>query len=115
MNSSAHLLAIDLGASGGRALLGAFDGQRVTLREIHRFPNGPIQCDGHLHWDAPRLLDEIKTALRRCAETGTRLDGIGIDTWGVDYGLLDADGHLIGLPYHYRDSRTNGVMDRALT
>jgi rhamnulokinase len=106
-------LALDLGASGGRAILGSLDGQRLRLTALHRFPNGPMRILEHLYWDAPGLFREIKTALSRCAARDVVLDGIGIDTWGVDYGLLSADGALLGLPHHYRDGRTRGMFAKA--
>ncbi|MCC6677916.1 MAG: rhamnulokinase [Phycisphaerales bacterium] len=113
MPVSDHYLAIDLGAASGRAVLGSFDGARLTLRELHRFPNGPVQRPGGLFWDAPRLLAEVKQGLRLAARAGVKLSGIGIDTWGVDYGLLSPGGELLGLPRHYRDPRTRGLMDEA--
>lgn len=114
MAELADFLAVDLGASGGRVLLGRWDGNAFDLQEVHRFPNGPVAVLGHLHWDVLRLWGEIQAGLARY---GTRVDGhlagIGLDTWGVDLGLLDGAGRLLGNPYHYRDSRTNGVLERA--
>lgn len=107
-------VAVDLGASSGRAMLGTLEGGKLSLRELHRFANGPLEREDGLHWDAPRLLAEIEAALRRCAAEGIEPAGVGIDTWGVDYGLLDDAGELIGLPYHYRDQRTVGQMERVL-
>lgn len=110
MSHTTNFLAIDLGAASGRVMLGRWDGQRFDLQSLHRFPNGPLEQHGSLHWDAPQLWHEIKNGIRAYA---TRYDaplaGIGIDTWGVDYALLDADGQLLGSPYHYRDGRTAGV------
>src|SRR3954462_7926861 len=85
--STTDYLALDLGAESGRGLLGKFDGERLTLDELHRFPNGPVRMLDTLHWDVPRLFDEMKTALRKAAAAPngpSALDGIGIDTWGVD-------------------------------
>lgn len=114
MNRAVHFAAIDLGASGGRVTLGRWDGARFELEERHRFPNGPVAVDGHRHWDVLRLWEEIKTGLGRCAgPAGGRLLGVGVDTWGVDYALLDRDGRLLGNPYHYRDRRTDGVPELA--
>lgn len=113
MPAAANYLALDLGASSGRAMLGCFDGQRLQLSEIHRFPNGPLRIVAHLHWDAPGLFREIKLALARCAAQDITLDGVGIDTWGVDYALLSAGGTLLGLPHHYRDARTRGIYAEA--
>jgi sugar (pentulose or hexulose) kinase len=114
MQPSADYLAIDLGASSGRAILVQFDGRRLTPTEMHRFENGPMQTDAGLFWDAPRLFVEIKRGLRACSEQGHRLRAIGIDTWGVDFGLLDSAGELLAMPRHYRDSRHAAAMEDAL-
>ena len=112
MSDTAQFLAFDLGASGGRALLGRWDGTRLDMEEIHRFENGPIDVIGNLHWDALRLWAEIKAGLARYAALHTTpLVSIGIDTWAVDYALLDAKGRMLGNPYNYRDPRTNGMVD----
>src|SRR4051812_18590358 len=108
-------LAIDLGAESGRAVLGSFDGNTLGIEEIHRFGNEPVRTAGELHWDALRLWHEIQNGIRATAASGiTDLDGMGLDTWGVDFALLGEGGTLLGNPFHYRDSRTDGVMDRAL-
>ncbi len=109
----ANYLAFDLGASSGRAMLGTFDGQRLRLEELHRFENGPARLGGHLCWNAVRLYEELKAGLGRCTQRGVRLDAFGIDTWGVDFGLLSAGGELLTLPRHYRDARPE-VMARVL-
>jgi rhamnulokinase len=110
MGDNIHFIAIDIGAASGRVMLGCWDGVRFTLEELHRFWNGPVEQGGHLHWDALRLLSEIYTGLAAyTAHHAEPLAGIGIDTWAVDYGLLDAEGHLLDYPYHYRDRRTRGV------
>lgn len=101
--------AIDLGASSGRVVVGSLEGGRLALRQRARFPNDPVQLPDGLHWNLLSLFASAVEALR--AEP--RLDGIAVDTWGVDYGLLDARGRLIGLPYHYRDSRTHGMVEAA--
>ena len=107
-------LAVDLGAESGRVIAGHFDGERVELEVMHRFPNGPVNVMGTLYWDILRLWGDIKTGLAAAAaKYGDRIAGIGLDTWGVDYGLLGAGGKLLSNPYHYRDSRTNGMMDIA--
>ena len=106
----ARFLAFDLGASSGRAVVGALDAGRWSLDEIHRFPNGPVDMDGTLYWDFPGLWREIREGLRLCAAKGyARLDGIGVDTWGVDFGLLGRDGRLNGNPFCYRDAITEGM------
>lgn len=107
-------IAVDLGAESGRVMLGTVSVNQVVLEEIHRFDNGPIEEDGSLRWDFHRLLTEIKAGIGKAAKAaGTDVSGIGIDSWGVDFGLLGADGKLIENPYHYRDSRTNGITDKA--
>ena len=106
-------LALDLGAESGRGLLGRFDGETLVLDELHRFPNGPVRMLDTLHWDVPRLFDEMKSALRRAIASGAALDGIGIDTWGVDFGLVGRGETLLGNPVHYRDARTIGMMEAA--
>ncbi len=110
MAQTENYLAIDLGAESGRAMLGSFDGERLSLEEAHRFPNPGIRVLGSLHWDVLRLFDEMKDGLRKAA--ARKPVSIGVDTWGVDYALLDRAGVLVGNPYHYRDSRTNGMMAR---
>jgi len=111
--ADSHYLAFDLGASSGRAVLGSFDGQRLKLEEVHRFPNGPVRVLDHIHWDVVGLFEQIRKGLAAGAARVKGLDGIGIDTWGVDFGLLSRDGQLLGLPYHYRDRRTQGMMEAA--
>jgi rhamnulokinase len=107
-------LAVDLGAESGRVVAGHFDGERVSLQEIHRFPNGPVAVRETLYWDILRLWTGIKTGLTEAAARfGDRVAGIGLDTWGVDFGLLAADETLLSNPVHYRDSRTDDMMDRA--
>lgn len=113
MSSASCYLALDFGASGGRAVLGMLENGRLQLEEIHRFVNQPVQILDRLHWDIPRLLAETTTALAKCAARQPRLDGIGIDTWGVDFGLLSAGGELLALPRHYRDVRTRGMYTEA--
>ncbi|MBN1246337.1 MAG: rhamnulokinase [Anaerolineae bacterium] len=113
-NGDNVFLAVDLGAESGRVVAGHFDGRRICLEPVHRFPNGPVDVQGTLYWDVLRLWSDIKIGLSRAAEQyGDRIAGIGLDTWGVDYGLLARDGRLLGNPYHYRDSRTDGMMEAA--
>ena len=106
--SAATVAAVDLGASSGRVMLGLVDGQRVTLTELARFANDPVAVGGTLHWDILSLWRSIVDGLRAAPP----LASMGIDSWGVDYGLLDADGALLGNPVHYRDARTDGVVER---
>lgn len=114
MSKIYKFLAFDFGASSGRAMLAKFDGEKITLEEKHRFSNDPVTINGDLHWDVLRLFYEIKQGILKCANSGDRdIDCIGIDTWGVDYGLLDEHDKLLGNPYHYRDTRTEGMYDEA--
>ena len=113
MNETQSFLAFDLGAESGRGVLGRFDGERIELEELHRFPNGGVRVLDSLHWDALRLWSEMKNALSLCARRREDLKGIGVDTWGVDFALVGEDNSLLGLPYHYRDSRTDGMLEKA--
>lgn len=107
-------LAVDLGAESGRVVAGNFDGTSIKLEEVHRFPNGPVNVRGSLFWDLLRLWTDIKAGLTKAADLyGDRVAGIGLDTWGVDFGLLSRDDDLLGNPYHYRDSRTDHAMEAA--
>ncbi|TCO47893.1 rhamnulokinase [Kribbella antiqua] len=105
-----RVAAVDLGASSGRVMLGTVGADTLELAEIHRFWNGPVRLGNTLHWDVLHL---YRSMLDGLAQAGP-LDSIGIDSWAVDYGLLDAAGRLLGNPIHYRDSRTDGVMERVL-
>lgn len=105
------MLAIDLGASSGRGIVGAFDGERLTLRENHRFSNDPVNLCGRLYWDILRIFHEIKLSVQKTVLDGDAVSSIGIDTWGVDYGLLDRGGRLLSNPVHYRDTRTEGAQE----
>ena len=107
-----HTLAIDLGASSGRVLLGRLADDRLSLTETHRFDNVPVNVDGSLRWDIDVLERGIRRGIDLARDAVDELHGIGIDSWGVDYVLLDADGSPVTRPYHYRDRRTDGVMER---
>lgn len=109
---TANFVAFDLGAESGRAMLGRFDGKRLSLEEAHRFPNGPVRVFDSLYWDVLRLWDEMRRGLAAARRAGGEIASLGVDTWGVDYGLLGRDGSLVENPYHYRDPRTNGVMEK---
>ena len=116
MSGTTNFLAVDLGASSGRVILGGWDGARFTLRELHRFPNGPVAVQGHLYWDILRLWQEITTGIARyAAQYRDPPAGIGIDTWAVDFGLIDRAGRLLGNPTHYRDRRTTGIPEQVDT
>lgn len=104
-------LAIDFGASSGRHIIGSLENGKMVLKEMHRFDNGPKKVNGHLCWDLDYLFGEIMTGLKKCKEAGEIPDYMGIDTWGVDYVLLDKDGNILGNTYAYRDSRTKGMDD----
>lgn len=105
-----RILAIDFGASSGRAIVGTFDGSKITMEEVHRFSNDPVKIGDTMYWDALRLFHEIKQGIVKAAQTG-RIDSIGIDTWGVDFGLIDKEGNLLENPVHYRDTRTKGLIE----
>jgi sugar (pentulose or hexulose) kinase len=107
-----RFVAFDLGAESGRALVGNLDGGKLTLDEKHRFPNPTGKMSGHLHWNLLQQWEELKTGLRNAGKDGAAIAGIGVDTWGVDFGLLAKDGAVLGNPYMYRDSITDGIMDR---
>ena len=105
---SRQFLAYDLGADSGRAMLARLTSGVIEVREIHRFPTHTVTQNGSLRWDIARIWHHIREALDRVGDVP--LESIGVDTWGVDYGLLDGRGNLLGNPYHYRDSRTDGIM-----
>ncbi len=110
--SKNHFLAFDLGASSGRAILGTLENGKLALTEIHRFKNQMIRIHGSYYWNIYSLFDELKTGLKKCVnEFNIQPDSIGIDTWGVDYSLVSASGQLIGLPFAYRDHRTDDAIE----
>jgi rhamnulokinase len=113
MSATKKLLAFDLGAESGRAILGHFDGDRFRLEVAHRFGNGPVRTLDALHWDALRLYSEMLAGMRRCAVEHGGVDSVGVDTWGVDFALLGRGGAMLGNPRHYRDPHTETVMDEA--
>src|SRR5260370_3616444 len=106
-------LALDLGAESGRAMLGTLHNARLELEELHRFPNTPVRLPTGLYWDTLRLFHEIRHALAVCGrQRHVDLDGIGVDTWGVDFALRGRDGALADNPRHYRDERTDGILEK---
>ncbi len=108
-----HFLAVDLGAESGRVMLATLEQSRLSLEELHRFPNTPVRLPDGLYWDSLGLFHEIVHGLTIAGrERHLEISGIGIDTWGVDFGLLGADGSLVASPRHYRDERTDGVPER---
>lgn len=103
------ILAMDYGAGSGRGIIGEFDGSSLSLREVHRFSNDPVIVGNSMHWDVLRLFHELKQTLVKCEAEGG-VDSLAVDTWGVDYGLIDENGELLGNPFHYRDERTKGLL-----
>lgn len=109
-------LAVDLGAESGRVVAGLFDGARLRLEEMHRFTNGAVPVADSLRWDVLRLWAEIQAGLGKAAQSfGGDAISVGVDTWGVDYVLLARGGEMLGQPYHYRDPRTSGIMERSFS
>ncbi len=106
-------LAVDMGASSGRHVLGLFDGNKLRLEEVYRFENGPVEADGRLYWDLLGQWTHVRQGLRAAAEKCKHVASVGVDAWGVDFGLLAGGDELLGNPYHYRDGRTNGMMEKA--
>ena len=110
--ATCNVAAVDLGASSGRVLLARFDGRNLDLQEVHRFPHDPVMLRGHRFWNILSLWEETLAGLCKARKLAGTLDCTGVDTWGVDYGLVDAQGFLVGLPFQYRDARTEGVMEQ---
>ena len=107
-------LAVDLGAESGRVIAGLWDGQRMGMEEVHRFPNGPVHVNGTMRWDVLRLWAEIQNGIAAAKRKfGSSIISIGVDTWGVDFVLLSKSGELVGFPFHYRDRRTQGMLAKA--
>lgn len=106
------VLAYDLGAGSGRALLGHLNDRGIETSEIHRFKNEPVKVGERMHWDILRLHHELLQGLTLVKQQGEQPESLGIDSWGVDFGLLGSNGELLGNPYHYRDTQFNGMMDQ---
>lgn len=106
------VLAVDFGASGGRVMLGIYDGETIKAEELHRFSNDPVILNGTMYWDVLRLFYEIKQGMIKAKAHG-KIESIGVDTWGVDFGLLDEKGYLLENPVHYRDARTAGMLEKS--
>jgi rhamnulokinase len=113
MPQASHYLAVDLGAESGRTMLATLADGRLSLTETHRFPNSPVRLPDGLHWDILRQWSEIKSGISASVKGGAHISSLGVDTWAVDFGLLDAGGALLGNPFHYRDTRTDGMMEEA--
>jgi rhamnulokinase len=112
--ASQHFCALDLGAESGRVMLGWFDGGRLRLSEIHRFESEPVRLPEGLHTDVLRIWSELKTGMAMaCGRANGAVAGIGVDTWGVDFALLDKQGSLLANPFHYRDALTDGILPKA--
>ncbi len=112
MGEQVQVCAVDLGAESGRVSLGRFDGSRLAIEVVHRFPNRSVRLAGTLHWDTPALFDEILRGIGLAGEAaGGAISSVGIDSWGVDFGILDGNGALLGVPVHYRDKRTEGLIE----
>ena len=111
----ANYIAVDLGAESGRVMLVRLVNEKIAIEEVHRFPNGPATQGDSLRWDIDRLFGEIKTGLKKAFEIEKDIQSIGLDTWGVDFGLIDADGNLLENPYHYRDDRNIAMFEKAGT
>lgn len=118
MNDTPAVLAFDMGASSGRALIGEIirqdegDPGKLQITEIHRFPNIPVQIGEHLHWNIADLFQEVKNGIQKAFQSGFTPQSYGMDTWGVDFGLIDRNGELVGIPYHYRDTQTMGMVEK---
>ncbi len=110
MTHRKKVLAVDLGASSGRGIIGSFDGKRLLTEELHRFDNAPVSLAGRFSWDIPALYGNILTSITKAAVSGG-VSSVGVDTWGVDYGYIDKNGHLLSCPAHYRDKRTENVQN----
>ncbi|MFA4028556.1 MAG: hypothetical protein GDYSWBUE_000518 [Candidatus Fervidibacterota bacterium] len=114
MGRAISFIAFDLGAESGRCVVGTLTDGSLKLEEVHRFPNGPVRIIDSLHWDVLRIWQEMKEAMRMCvSKYGSEIEGIGVDTWGVDFALLGRGDVLLCNPYHYRDKRTDGMIEEA--
>jgi rhamnulokinase len=109
MAQAHNYLAIDIGAESGRTIVGALDGAHLTLSETHRFPNGPVRLNDGLHWNVLGLWSDIKNGISK----SKNIVSLGLDTWAVDFALLDRNDSLLGNPFHYRDARTDGILTEA--
>lgn len=115
-NPSIQSLACDIGAESGRVISGSFDGEIISLNEVHRFSNGPVRVGNHLYTDILQIWQQIQIGLNKVIQASQQsIQSVGVDTWGVDYALLDRNNQLLGNPYHYRDHRTDGLLDEIFT
>ena len=111
MEEKRYYLSVDIGASSGRHILGWMENGKIRMEEIYRFQNGLEKRNGHLCWNLDRLFDEVVAGLKECKRLERIPTSVGIDTWGVDFVLLDAQGNMLGSPVAYRDGRTKGMDD----
>lgn len=110
------IIAIDLGAESGRCMVGILKEEKIELHEVHRFTTYSIKYEGGFFWDILAIYQEIIDGLKKAQKSfGSNFESIGVDTWGVDYVLLDQDNRLLGYPYHYRDNRTDNIMEKAFS
>ena len=114
MNDNQNFIGVDLGGESGRVVVGSFDGQKIQLSEKHRFATGGTKVGSTLRWDVPKFWEEIQRGLALAAADEKSITSVGVDTWGVDYALLDANEDLLELPYHYRDDKNLGTLDQIL-
>ncbi len=113
MSKNKTYLAVDFGAESGRVIAGNFDGEKLSLEPVNAFPNGPLELANSMHWNTLYLYSEVLKGIHSAsAKYGSSIQSVGVDTWGVDYGFIDASGHLTGVPYHYRDSRTDNMISK---
>jgi rhamnulokinase len=110
--NSSHYIACDLGAESGRVMVGRLQDGQLTLEEIHRFPSAVVRVHGSLRWDVLRIYEELKTGLREIAKRKIPVRGVSVDSWGVDYVLINSVHPAISPPFHYRDDRTATTYDR---
>lgn len=108
-----HYIAVDLGAGSGRVMLGTLADGRLTLEEVHRFPNGPLRFHGTLRWDVMRLWEDVKAGLRKVAARGLPIASISVDSWGVDYVLMNESELMLRMPFCYRDARTENRLPKS--
>ena len=114
MSQIIQYIGVDLGAESGRVMLGTFDGEKIWLEESRRFPTGAYEVQDELRWEYPRLLSEIKEGIKEAFRLSSgEIRSIGVDTWGVDFGLIGDNGELLELPYHYRDKKNEGMLEKA--
>ncbi len=113
MTDVTNFIAVDLGAESGRVMLASLGEGKISLQQVHRFANAPVEQQNSLRWDFQKIFSEIKTGIKKAFAVTSSIESIGVDTWGVDFGLIDENGTLLENPYHYRDKRNEGVLEKA--